>query len=142
MSASIAVIALAGAASLPLTSSISNPLLATVPVGMWAKASISPLSELAREAGSAAGWQRRSCASPQFVNLSPRAIAEVLVRAFVVVEIEPGANARLGLGHRRISVEIELLVFQAAPQPLDEDAVHAALAYRLPWSVLKFSGRL
>jgi hypothetical protein len=35
MSAPIAVIALAGAAILPLTSSISNPLLAAVPVDMW-----------------------------------------------------------------------------------------------------------
>src|SRR5207302_6532611 len=53
MSAPIAVIALAGAAILPLTSSILNPLLAEAPVGMWAKASISPLSELAWEAGEA-----------------------------------------------------------------------------------------
>jgi hypothetical protein len=38
---------------LPLTSSISNFLLTVAPVGMWAKASISPLSELAREVGEA-----------------------------------------------------------------------------------------
>ena len=39
--------------SLLFTSSISNPLLAVVPVGMWAKARVSLLSELAREAGEA-----------------------------------------------------------------------------------------
>src|SRR5215470_2291397 len=53
MSAPIAVGATAGLTSLRFTSSISNPLLVVVPVGMWAKASISPLSELAREAGEA-----------------------------------------------------------------------------------------
>ena len=89
--------------------------------------------------------------------------------ALLVVEAEPGANAGLGGGHRRIAVEIDLLAFQAAPQPLDKDVVHAAapglrrggllpsmliviawsfslpvkssLVNWLPWSVLKISGR-
>jgi hypothetical protein len=39
--------------SLLFTSSILNPVLVVAPVGMWSKASISPLSELAREAGEA-----------------------------------------------------------------------------------------
>ena len=47
------VSATAGSVSLLFTSSISNPLLAAVPVVMWAKASISPRCELAREAGEA-----------------------------------------------------------------------------------------
>jgi len=47
------VSATAGSVSLLFTSSISNPLLAAVPVGMWAKASISPRCELAREAAEA-----------------------------------------------------------------------------------------
>src|SRR6202030_2506780 len=51
ISAPIAVTATAGATRPLSESSISIPLLAVVPVGMWAKASISPLSELAREAG-------------------------------------------------------------------------------------------
>src|SRR5215472_5497304 len=95
---------------------------------MWAKASISLLSELARQAGgSAAGRQRRSSPYPQafLVNLSRRAIAEALVLALVIVEIEPGANASLGFGDRRISVKVDLLVFEAAPQSLDKDVVHA-----------------
>ena len=53
MSAPIAVSAMADAMVLPVTSSISSPLFAVVPVGMWAKAGISRLSELAREAGEA-----------------------------------------------------------------------------------------
>src|SRR5260370_18763546 len=46
--------------------------------------------------------------------------------ALLIVEAEPGADAGFGLGDRRIGVEIDFLVFQAAPQPLDEDVVHAA----------------
>ena len=46
--------------------------------------------------------------------------------ALLVVESEPGADTGLRLGDRRIGVEVDLLVFEAAPQPLDEDVVHAA----------------
>ena len=53
MSAPIIVSAVAGAMALFFPSSILNPLSAVGPVGMWAKASISPLSELAREVGEA-----------------------------------------------------------------------------------------
>src|SRR5215472_21361 len=53
MSAPITVTGATGSTNLPFTSSISHPLLVVVPVGMWAKASISLLSELAREAGEA-----------------------------------------------------------------------------------------
>src|SRR6266446_6977701 len=118
MSAPIAISAVADAAVLPFTSSTSSSLLAVAPVGMWAKASISPLSELARgSGGSAAVRQSRSSTFPQafLVNLPRRAIAEALVLAFLVVEAEPGANAGLRLGDRRIGVEVDLLVFQAAP---------------------------
>src|SRR5438128_6789868 len=96
---------------------------------MWAKASISPLSGLAREAGGrGAGRQSRSSTYPQafLVNLPRRAIAEALVLALLVVEIEPGANTGFGLGHTRMVVEVDLLVFEALPQPLDQDIVHAS----------------
>src|ERR1700719_5006767 len=46
--------------------------------------------------------------------------------ALVIVEAEPGANAGLGLGDRRIGIEVDFLVFEAPPQSLDEDVVHAA----------------
>src|SRR5580693_7121724 len=46
--------------------------------------------------------------------------------AFVVVKAEPGANPSLGLGNVLIGIEVDFLVFEAAPQSLDEDVVHAA----------------
>ena len=52
------------------------------------------------------------------------------MRALVIVEAEPCANAGLGLADRRIGVEIYLLVFAAAPQPFDEDVVHVAALVR------------
>jgi hypothetical protein len=52
--------------------------------------------------------------------------AEALVLALSIVEADPGANAGLRLGHRRIGTEVDLFVFEAAPQSLDEDVVHAA----------------
>src|SRR5439155_17324552 len=60
------------------------------------------------------------------VNLPRRAVAEALVLALLVVEAEPGANTGLRLGNVGISVQVDLLVLEAAPQPLDEDVVHAA----------------
>jgi len=61
-----------------------------------------------------------------FVGLTRRAIAQALVLALLVIKAEPGADAGLGLGDTGIGVEVDLLVFQAAPQPLDEDVVHVA----------------
>jgi hypothetical protein len=94
MSAPIAVSATAGSVILPFTSSISILVLAAVPVGMWAKASISPLSELAGEA------QPRSSTYPQafLVTLPQRSIAETLVLALLIVEAEPIADAGPGVG--------------------------------------------
>jgi len=46
--------------------------------------------------------------------------------AFIVVKAEPSANPSLGLGNVLIGIEVDFLVFQAAPQPLDKDVVHAA----------------
>src|SRR5262249_14485098 len=78
--------------------------------------------------GSAAGRQRRSSTYPQalLVDLPRRAIAEALVLALVVVEAQPSANPGLGLGHGRVGMEVDLLVFEATPQSFDKDVVHAA----------------
>src|ERR1700738_2765564 len=83
---------------------------------------------LSATAESGAGRQSRSSTYPQafLVNLPRCAIAEVLVLALLIVKAKPGADAGLGLGDRRIGVEIDFLVFEAAPQPLDEDVVHVA----------------
>ena len=45
--------------------------------------------------------------------------------ALRVVKFQPGANAGPGFGHCRIGIEVDLLIFETAPQPLDEDVVHA-----------------
>src|SRR5690348_18327136 len=76
--------------------------------------------------GSAAGRQRRSSTYPQafLVNLPRRAIAEALVLALGVVKLQPRANAGLGFGHCRISMKVDLFVFETAPQPLDKDVLH------------------
>src|SRR6202040_3295428 len=54
------------------------------------------------------------------------AVTKALMLAFVVVKAEPGANPSLGLGNVLIGIEVDFLVFEAAPQPLDEDVDHAA----------------
>src|SRR6516164_2133543 len=68
---------------------------------------------------------KRSRSAKPIVHISTGPVAEALVLALLIVEIEPGANTGLGLGHTRIGVEVDLLVFEASPQPLDEDLVHA-----------------
>jgi hypothetical protein len=111
---------------LPFISSISSSLPAVGPVGMWAKASISPLAVFAPEAGKAetvGRADRPHIHRPFLVDLPRRAVAEALVLAFLVLEAEPGTKADLRAGGAGISVQVDLLVFQAAPQPLDEDVV-------------------
>src|SRR5262249_41851482 len=77
--------------------------------------------------GSAAGRQRRSSTYPQalLVNLPRRTITVALGLALRVVKVQPGANTGFGFSHCRISVQVDLLVFEAAPQSLDKDVVHA-----------------
>jgi hypothetical protein len=65
------------------------------------------------------------------VNLIGRAAVKARVRSAAVVEVEIASNRFAGLGHGVVDPVIHLLVFDAAPQPLDEDclatrpAVHA-----------------
>ena len=73
-----------------------------------------------------AGADRSTYPQAFLVDLPRRAIAEALVLALLIVEAKPGADAGLGLGDCCIGVEIDFLVFEAAPQSLDEDVVHAA----------------
>jgi hypothetical protein len=93
---------MAGSRSLLFTSSISNPLLAAVIVGMWAKVAFPGLSSWLGKGGGGAGRQSRSSTYPQafLVNLPRRAIAEVLVPALLIVKAEPGAYSGFGLGDR------------------------------------------
>src|ERR1700694_4287330 len=88
-----------------------------------------PDSCLARRRGSAAGRQSRSSTYPPalcFVHLPRRAIAMALMLALLVVEAEPVPDPGRRFGNARIGVSVHLLILQAAPQPLDEDVVHAA----------------
>ena len=77
------------------------------------------------------------------------------MRSAAVVEVEVAADRGAGLADAVVGAQIDLLVFDAAPQPLDEDvvapsafAVHAdgdAVIGKQPvncepWSVLKISG--
>src|SRR5499427_1167308 len=94
-------------------------------------------------AGSAAGRQRRSSTYPHalLVNLPRCAITEALVLTLGVVKVQPGANTGLGFGNRRISMEVDLFVFEAAPQPLDKDVVHApALAVHADHDAMPLQG--
>ena len=45
------------------------------------------------------------------------------MRSAAVVEVEIATNRFAGVGHAVVGAEIHLLVFDAAPQPLDEDVV-------------------
>src|SRR6516165_1160796 len=64
-----------------------------MPVGMWAKASVSP-------------------------DLPRRAVAKALMLPFLAVERSQAPTPGLGLGEAGIGVQVDLLVFQASPQPL------------------------
>src|SRR5467141_504646 len=78
---------------------------------------------------SAAGRQSRSSTYPPalcFVHLPRRAIAMALMLALLVVENQPSPDAGLSRGDGAIGMQVNLLVFETAPQPLDEDVVHAA----------------
>ena len=86
MSAPIIVSAAAGATPLLFESSICIALLTVVPVGMWAKASISLLSELAREAGEA-----------QPVGEAPKAAVPIKIQQDGEQKFFGGLNWRKGL---------------------------------------------
>ena len=61
--------------------------------------------------------------------------------ALDVVKVQPGADTGLGFGHGGIGMEVDLLVFEAAPQPLDKDVVHAsALAVHADHDPVPFQG--
>src|SRR5262249_19788400 len=57
-----------------------------------------------------------------------RAPSERLVRTAGVVEGEPGRDASMGLTAVGVAFEVDILMLERAPQPLDEDVVHPAAA--------------
>src|SRR5271166_5562745 len=75
------------------------------------------------------GYGQRACVVHistglrRFEKLARRPIAQCLVKADVVVEDQPRADAAASLFDRGVGLDEHLLIFQAAPQPLDEDVV-------------------
>ena len=61
-----------------------------------------------------------------FKNLARRTIFQGLVWPLVVVELKPFAHAPARLDHRAIRLSENLFIFQASPQPLDENVVQIA----------------
>src|SRR5215467_6501052 len=55
-------------------------------------------------------------------------VAERLMGTLVVVEGDPRSDAEPGFAAVRIALEIDVFVFERAPQPLDEHVVHPAPA--------------
>jgi len=58
-----------------------------------------------------------------FENSPGRPVVQRLVRAIVVVEREPPADAQTCFARRAVCLDEHFLVLQAAPQPLNEDVV-------------------
>src|SRR5215468_3055764 len=57
-----------------------------------------------------------------------RAVFQRLMRALEIVKLDPSGDSGFGLVAIRITLEIDVLVFERAPQPLDEHVVHPAPA--------------
>jgi hypothetical protein len=57
------------------------------------------------------------------IHLGRRPIVQGLMEALLIVEGEVALPAQPGLARARIVVEVHLLVFDAAPEALDEDVV-------------------
>ena len=62
------------------------------------------------------------------VGLIGRRLVKARMRPAAIVELEVAAERGTGLGHAFVGVQIHLLVFDAAPQPLDEYVAPGALA--------------
>src|SRR6516165_10516699 len=125
MSAPIAVEALVTLASKPFDQSFCEWLCLW---GCGRRRAFPAFPRRLGKRGSAADRQSRSSTYPQalLVDLARRAVAEALMLPFLVVEAQPSADPGLRFGDAGIGMQVDLLVFQAAPQPLDEDVVHAA----------------
>jgi len=67
-----------------------------------------------------------SAAFPGTLYLVGRAVAQRLVRAFAVVEDEVLGQPQQQLRQTGIALEVDVLVLDATPQPLDEDVVQGA----------------
>ena len=62
------------------------------------------------------------------MNIGRSAIGQALMRPLIVVELEVVVQTRFQSRDRRILLDIEVLVFDAAPEALDKDIVKGAPA--------------
>jgi TolB-like protein len=69
---------------------------------------------------------RPSRSSPCQVDCSRRPVIEALVQPFLVIETKILFNPGSCLRHRLVVLQVHLLVFERAPQPFNENVVHAA----------------
>lgn len=94
----------------------------------------------------AAGRRSRSSTYPpvlRLVDLPRCPVVVCLMRAFLIVEVQPRSNPRLRFGNRSIGVQVYLFVFQAPPEPLHEDIIHApALAADLDLALLQHANKV
>src|SRR5215471_6787705 len=65
---------------------------------------------------------------PLLQDLARGAVTQRLVQALVVVEFKVGGDAAARLYHAVVSLEVNFLVLDAAPQALNEDVVGKAAA--------------
>ena len=93
-----------------LSAAVSDP-----PVGMWSTRLRCP-------------HVHRPWASPFAPDGHRHAIAERLMKAALVVENDPIADAGFRLATVAVAFEIDVLVFQRAPDAFDEHVVHPAAA--------------
>lgn len=68
-------------------------------------------------------WNTRPTAIAIDIDRIGRPIAQRLVRTVVVVERDVLRQTERQLGNRGLSLQVHVLMFNAAPQPLDKDVV-------------------
>jgi hypothetical protein len=78
-------------------------------------------------------WHLRFSPAPKTGNpqrfledLARGAVTQGLVQTLVVVKFKVSSDAAPRLGNVLVSLQVHLLVFEAAPEPLDEDIVPEA----------------
>src|SRR6266404_3277772 len=99
-----------------------EPVAVVVAVGMWATRQRYP---------SAASYPqplRRASGDGVAPDRYRRSVRQRLMRSPVVVKCDPIGDPALGVVAVGVAFEVDVLVFQAAPQPLDEHVVDPATA--------------
>src|ERR1700736_6239845 len=73
--------------------------------------------------GASAGLGRHAEWQQVEVGLIRRLAVKARMRSATIVEVEITADRSAGIGYTVVGSQIDLLVFDAAPQPLDKDVV-------------------